>query len=215
MNLCYVVKWFPRLSQTFVLDEIRELERRGLNVRVVALKAPTDECLPDAYRNLRAPVHYLDSRYPTLEGQAASLAPLLNEWRTDHIHAHFATWAAALATTVGKRTQIPVSFTAHARDIFHRKMDPAALAERIADARFVVTVSNYNKGYLDNLLHTHGRVGSVVRLYNGVDLHQLRQLASSSIAREPDLIVGVGRLVAKKGFTHLIEACRVLHARGI
>lgn len=214
MDVCYIVKRFPRLSQTFVLDEVRELERRGLNIRVVALKPPTGESLPEEYGHLRAKVHYLDPEYRTMEAQAEILAPLLEDWRIDHIHAHFATSAAALATLVGKRTGIPTSFTAHAHDIFHQRVDPATLAARIADAHFVVTVSNYNKRYLDTLLRTHGQVGSVVRLYNGVDLHQLRQLASTSVAREPDLIVGVGRLVAKKGFTHLIEACRILHARG-
>src|SRR5213595_2268949 len=36
----YVLKMFPRLSETFILNEILELERQGLALRIFSLKRP-------------------------------------------------------------------------------------------------------------------------------------------------------------------------------
>ena len=217
MTICYILKWFPRLSQTFVLDELLELQRQGADLVIVALKAPAaPEPLQAQYRELRAPVHYLaefgqDLPSAPTDVQAAALAPWLREQGVEHVHAHFATWAAGLAVTVGKLTGIPVSFTAHARDIFHARVEPRVLAGRIAQAQFVVTVSDYNKRYLDGLLRAEGKAGNVIRLYNGVDV---RHLEADAAPKQPDLVVGVGRLVAKKGFDYLVDACRLLRERG-
>ena len=41
--IAYVVSSWPRLSQTFVLDEILALERLGVRVRIFATKRPSDE----------------------------------------------------------------------------------------------------------------------------------------------------------------------------
>ena len=51
----------------------------------------------------------------------------------------------------------------------------------------------------------------VQRIYNGLDLDKLNFL---SPAERPPRIVGVGRLVEKKGFATLIEACAILKERG-
>ena len=222
MKICYVLKWYPRLSQTFVLNELLELQRRGIDLTVVALKAPVNEPIHARYGELHAPVYYLPDLVAAAasgvdmpagspaDQQAVVLGRFLLRQGVEHVHAHFASWAAGLAAAVGHATGLPFSFTAHARDIFHERVQAPVLAERIAQARFVVTVSNYNKRHLDALLHAQGKTGRVIRLYNGVDL---RQLAPGAAHKEPDLIVAVGRLVAKKGFRYLVEACRLLRDR--
>jgi glycosyltransferase involved in cell wall biosynthesis len=48
-------------------------------------------------------------------------------------------------------------------------------------------------------------------IYDGVDLAAFRP---DTAARDPQLVLAVGRLVAKKGFSDLIEACRLLRERG-
>lgn len=213
MRICYIVKTYPRLSQTFILHELLELERQGVDLRIVAQKAGGDEPLHPLYGTLRAPVHYL---HPPGSGRATDdhtveVARLMERWGIEHIHAHFATWAASLAARVSDTAGIPFSFTAHARDIFHERVQPGELADKVARARFVITVSEYNKRYLDALLHAEGKSGRVIRLYNGVAL----QPTNSSVdEREPDLIVGVGRLVPKKGFAYLVEACQILREGG-
>src|SRR5262249_10583600 len=39
-NVAYIVKAWPRLSETFVLNEIISLEQRGLHIRIFSVKEP-------------------------------------------------------------------------------------------------------------------------------------------------------------------------------
>ena len=41
-EIVYLVRSWPRLSQTFVLDEVLGLERLGLRLRIVALTEPDE-----------------------------------------------------------------------------------------------------------------------------------------------------------------------------
>ncbi|MFQ5946240.1 MAG: glycosyltransferase family 4 protein, partial [Anaerolineae bacterium] len=108
-------------------------------------------------------------------------------------------------------TGIPYSFTAHAKDIYHESVDAALLKEKILGARFVITVSEYNRRHLAELAG-EDLTGKILRLYNGIDMTRFQP--DPSIYREPDLILAVGRLVEKKGFHHLVQACRLLQDRG-
>ncbi len=103
------------------------------------------------------------------------------------------------------------SFTAHAKDIYHQDVKPAELAAKMAQARFVVTVTDFNKRYLDTVLHTHGHAGTVHRIYNGLNL---RGLQPAPATRDAQLVLGVGRLVQKKGFDTLIAAIGLLRGDG-
>jgi colanic acid/amylovoran biosynthesis glycosyltransferase len=55
----YVLKMFPRFSETFVLNEILELERQGLEIRIFSLKRPDDGLFHAEVSSVRAPVTYL------------------------------------------------------------------------------------------------------------------------------------------------------------
>lgn len=59
VDLAVIVNGFPRLSETFVLQELIDLERRGLRLHIVALRRPEEAIQQDALRELRAPVEYL------------------------------------------------------------------------------------------------------------------------------------------------------------
>src|SRR2546428_614095 len=61
--IAYVVSSWPRLSQTFVLDEILALERLGVPVRIFATKRPNDEPTHRRVTEVRAPVTYLTLRH--------------------------------------------------------------------------------------------------------------------------------------------------------
>jgi glycosyltransferase involved in cell wall biosynthesis len=214
-KVCYLLKRYPRLSQTFVLNEMLALQRQGLDITVVALKPSGEEIAHERYRELKAPIHYLSvlpsvaAEDASLSAQAERVSSVVTRLGIDHIHAHFATWAAAAASLVSERTGLPFSFTAHARDIYHRSVDAKGLGEMIRKARFVVTVSDFNRRYLEGLV-SPGE-GRIVRLYNGVDLKHLQPVERE---RDPDFIIGVGRLVKKKGFHVLIDACRILKEKG-
>jgi colanic acid/amylovoran biosynthesis glycosyltransferase len=58
-RLAVVVKGFPRLSETFIAQEILGLEQRGLDLLIVSLRHPTDPAVHDLHDQIRAPVLYL------------------------------------------------------------------------------------------------------------------------------------------------------------
>ena len=57
--LVFVLKGYPRLSETFIAEEILGLERRGFDIRIVALRRPTDDRRHPVHAEVRAPVSYL------------------------------------------------------------------------------------------------------------------------------------------------------------
>jgi glycosyltransferase involved in cell wall biosynthesis len=55
----FVLKGYPRLSETFIAQEIRALEARGLDIRIASLRRPTDRAVHPVHREIRASVAYL------------------------------------------------------------------------------------------------------------------------------------------------------------
>ena len=58
-RIAIVLKGYPRLSETFIAQEIRALEVRGLGLRLVSLRHPTDRTQHPVHREIEAPVRYL------------------------------------------------------------------------------------------------------------------------------------------------------------
>jgi hypothetical protein len=54
-----VLKGYPRLSETFIAQELLELERAGFDLRIISLRHPTDRTTHPIHREIRAPVLYL------------------------------------------------------------------------------------------------------------------------------------------------------------
>lgn len=59
MRLVVVVKGYPRLSETFVAQELRGLELAGFDLVIVSLRHPTDKKRHAVHDEIRAPVLYL------------------------------------------------------------------------------------------------------------------------------------------------------------
>ncbi|MGY0711773.1 glycosyltransferase [Azospirillum argentinense] len=59
MTIAVIVKGWPRLSETFIAQEILGLERRGLRQLIVSLRQPTDKAVHELNRRVTAPVTYL------------------------------------------------------------------------------------------------------------------------------------------------------------
>jgi glycosyltransferase involved in cell wall biosynthesis len=55
----FILKGYPRLSETFIAQEIRALERRGIPIEIVSLRHPTDRHRHPVHREIAAPVNYL------------------------------------------------------------------------------------------------------------------------------------------------------------
>ncbi|HLY44381.1 MAG TPA: glycosyltransferase family 4 protein [Stellaceae bacterium] len=58
-RVAFVLKGYPRLSETFIAQEILALERRGLTIDIVSLRHPTDRMTHPVHGQIQAPVHYL------------------------------------------------------------------------------------------------------------------------------------------------------------
>ena len=142
--------------------------------------------------------------------QAAWLGPHLQALGVRHVHAHFAGLAARTAFWLERLFGVSFSFTAHANDIFAPKPFEISLGKLMDTARAIVTVSDFGVRFLREKYP--GDAGKIQRVYNGIDLadFQVADLAAPAPA-----IVSIGRLIEKKGFSDLIEACRLLRERGI
>ena len=140
--------------------------------------------------------------------QAAWLGPHLQALGVRHVHAHFAGLAARTAFWLERLFGVSFSFTAHANDIFAPKPFEISLGKLMDTARAIVTVSDFGARFLREKYP--GAAGKIQRVYNGIDLagFQVADLAAPTPA-----IVSIGRLIEKKGFSDLIEACRLLRER--
>src|SRR5919112_748519 len=58
-RIALVVKGYPRLSETFIAQEILALEQRGLDLEIWSLRHPTERAVHPMHKRIRAPVTYL------------------------------------------------------------------------------------------------------------------------------------------------------------
>jgi glycosyltransferase involved in cell wall biosynthesis len=149
--------------------------------------------------------------------QAAALADrVLDDQEVTHLHAHFCHGATTVTWLASLITGLPFSFTAHAKDLYCPSLNPAGLLRRkIAAASFVVTCTDANRQFLTRLANGT----PVYCVYHGLnaELARLLQVPRPSSARGDGevRILGVGRLVRKKGFDVLVDALAALRRRGI
>jgi glycosyltransferase involved in cell wall biosynthesis len=61
MAVAYIMRSYPRLSQTFILNEILALERLGLEIEIFGMTDPGEPITQSGVGEVRAPTRYLDS----------------------------------------------------------------------------------------------------------------------------------------------------------
>jgi colanic acid/amylovoran biosynthesis glycosyltransferase len=234
----YIAKVFPRRSETFVVNELLAHEAAGMDVDVFSLRPSGDVGAHASHARLRADVVQLPSQVligDLLDEAAAcsefvSLADVLEQARTfsprealhalllarhvrqrelTHLHAHFANIAAQVTRLAAQFAGVPYSLTCHAKDIFCDDVDTAMLGALIDDAAAVITVSEFNVRFLSERFPEAAE--RIHRVYNGLELEHF---SYTSPADRPPVIVGVGRLVEKKGFDDLLRACALLRDAG-
>ncbi len=54
-----LLKGYPRLSETFIAQELLGLEKAGFDLRLVSMRRPTDKKRHPVHDEIKAPVHYL------------------------------------------------------------------------------------------------------------------------------------------------------------
>jgi colanic acid/amylovoran biosynthesis glycosyltransferase len=226
-RLGYLFERFPSFTQTFCAREIAELYLQGVRPPVFSIRQPKDD-RPLGIPLENIPVFYLpdtnslefklktklispqltkawsgsgDLRDKSRFREALYLGSRLRKAGVTHLHVHFAGLASRTAWWIKRLFGIPYSFTGHANDIFCPKPDQRTTLKDLIDAAsFVVTVSDYSAGRLRRDFPN----AKIFRVYNGLDLSLFRRATPKA---NPLKMISVGRLIEKKGFPYLIEAC--------
>src|SRR5260221_2066649 len=237
-----LVKRFPRLSETFILNEFLELRRHGLPVELFAIMDPNDRSSQPEALALVPEVTYLQTGLLWAELPAALRTARRHPWGalraagwtlTRHTRAAARNLLHALVLLDRLASGPPAHLHAHFLPA------PAALAfiaAKVSGQPYSLTghAKDIYTTLPENVRMRCDRARFVTtcteanrtHLINEVDLepgqiHVCRHgvdLAKFTIpARQPrpGRIVSVGRLVPKKGFDILIRACGELRRRGI
>ena len=242
VDLAVLVHEFPKLSETFVLHDLLALKRAGVNLVVFSVRRPELAVEHEAMRQLRADVHYLPElsgrqrrlavrsaaallaiRNPKrfLRGlahiytspdytrlrlnQAILLAAELERLQAPPLYIHFAHKPATIGRFAALLLGSPYAISAHAVDVW---MPPLKeLRVKVRDAELVLCCYEESRAHLARLAREATRVELA---YHGVRVPE-----QAVDPRNGHTVLGVGRLVPKKGYPTLIEAAALLRDRGI
>lgn len=128
--------------------------------------------------------------------------------KVSHIHSQWIHAAGTVGMYGAWLLNVPFSFTGHAADLYRERV---ALKDKIRRAEFIGCISTYHQQlFLDN----GARKEQLRLVYCGIDVSKFypRDLPAVSQGLK---IRSSGRLVEKKGFEYLIDACQILSARAI
>lgn len=240
MTVGYVLKRYPRFSETFIVNEIIARETRGTRIAVASLRHPLDTRFHALLGRVQAPVTWIPSRPRSPQDMWDALAVLRAAGRrpdaatVDALFTEDADVAvqAALVARWGLENEV-THLHAHFATIAGRT---ARLAARLLDVPWTVTAHAKDIFHQDNdpvrqraVLTDADRViavsdmtaewimtlapdAAVERVYNGMDL--VRFPWTSPRDRDP-VVVTVGRLVEKKGIPDLVRAVARVRERGV
>lgn len=241
--LAMLVKIWPKLSETFILEEVLAIERRRMPLRLYALEPPTDAIRHPAVAAVRAPVICVPARNRRNAGDLAwhharllAVAPV----------AYLRTlWAAARRGRRGLDDFVRAGWLAvRLRDDgvahlhAHFISTPADVGELVArltgvpfsisahakdiylsdpaDLRRKLAAARFTVTCTEDNRRTLAAIAPgarIRRMYHGIDLGAFHPRLRRATSGPP-LVLAVGRLRPKKGLDTLIDACHRLRARG-
>ncbi len=236
----YVLKRYPRYSETFVVNEILAHEAAGVALEIFSLRPPNDGHFQDAIARVRAPLTYvpfeglragdlwsaMQDAGDLLPGVWAGLESARGEDARDLYQAvrlarlvrerelaHLHAHFATVATTVARlaAAMAGVPYSFTA----HAKdifHEEVRPYDLRRKLRAAAGVITVSDFNLAYLRTIYGPdAARVRRIYNGLALEGFPFQPSGD---RPARIVAVGRLIEKKGFGDLIAACGLLAADG-
>lgn len=241
----YVLKVYPRFSETFVVTEILAREDLGQDLSIYALRPTTDTRFHPEIARVEAPV-----RWVPRPRKAAELWETLTEGLTDEdMRRRFVDLMPHIASLSADDVAQGVALARAAREdgITHLHAHFASLAGRTAwiassltDIPYTVTTHakdiHHDSVDMDLLRKVCAGAAQVIAIssYNQDYLNRVLEGTGARIVlqrnalelarfayRDPEpssgplRILAVGRLVEKKGFAHLIDALALAREAGI
>jgi len=219
MRIAFVTHQFPRLPNTFILNEITEILRMGHEVTIYSLNRSQETVVhtdvfeyglmdrtryvldfvrEDPANSRRFQTHAKDRLQRHIHAFPEVGEQLLGDG-TQVIHAAFGNQPCTAALALAEVTGLPLTFETHARDLF---VDFMLSQEKIAAAERIFTISDYNRRYL---MEQHGCPAQKVVLKRvSIQERLCDQLEGAS--REEGLLVFVGRLHPIKGIEYALRA---------
>lgn len=140
--------------------------------------------------------------------RAVAIAEMILKKRIQLLHAHFMTAPTETGFYISVLTNIPFGCTAHAMDIYQ---DNSGITKKLHHAAYVITVTDANVRHFKK--HWEDDAVKVHRIYTSVS--HSSNCFSPRKPHVPFEFLAVGRLVSKKGFKYLIQACHILKTENL
>ncbi|MCQ6962762.1 glycosyltransferase [Methanolobus chelungpuianus] len=232
MKIIYILDVFPKLSETFVLNEIVQLIRNGHNLHIFSVSLPTEELVHHEFSalNLNNKVHY----YKKNNLQNVTKRRLFKYFAKGvvrdlldfNVHRNIANvnlkiayfsvlsedidvdiihthFRGDLARKLAFCTNRKYTMTSHAFEIYSNPR-LKDIKRAIFDANKVFTPSNYNKRYLSEI--TGCRESKIKVIHATIDPDKFTRKADTNNTSKQ--IIMAGRLVEKKGMKYMILAMK-------
>ncbi|MDX1584110.1 MAG: glycosyltransferase, partial [Thermoanaerobaculia bacterium] len=139
------------------------------------------------------------------------LASMIRRSKIAHLHAHFATHPTTMAFIIASLSEVSYSFTVHAHDIF---VERVLLREKIRDAAFIRSISQFNTRFLENL-YPREATGKIEVVHVGIEPERYRREDELFAHTTPVRVLTIAAMKPYKGIPFLIEACGILESQGV
>jgi glycosyltransferase involved in cell wall biosynthesis len=203
LRLAYFVYDYPALSQTFVLAEIKELLRRGADLKIYYVVSPD----VDAVVDFEVEAHRVSN--------ASDLANMFVEHRRNICHSHFAyPGVTNFVRPACQAAGVFYTFMPHAVDIFHEANRTRSQVGALGTDPLCMKVFVYGDFHRTFLESQGVPRAKIAYTFQAVDLAAFEAVRDDGIAAKPESsllrIAAIGRFIEKKGFSDLIQAMSLL-----
>ena len=239
-KIAYVLKMYPRFSQTFVVNELLAHQEAGRTLDIFSMRLPDDSRFHEAVSRVESKVFRINRPM----GRSGGFLSCLHETASKLP----AVWQVIednpVVTASDLEQAMRLACYVHNRGIDHLHAHfgtiattTSRLAARMAGITYSFTahakdifhesvdtdvlrakladaaaVITVSDYNINFLKQKYGEAASkVVHINNGLELSEF---PFAEPVDRPPLIFAVGRMVEKKGFDHLIRACALLRNRG-